>query len=163
MREGLLLCALFTLIPTVCPAQAKGSTQDEEAIRKVMRQWLESFEKRDATLRNGLLTEGTVFINAFGVEREGRESVSAFWRELFATGTFDQSKLTIRQEKIRFLRPDLAIVDRFEDVTGQRATETGRVLPPRNVHLTFILTRTGAGWLVAYYRAGDLRTDSITR
>ena len=163
MRKSLFTCALLALLPVICPAQAKGSAQDEEAIKKVMRQWLESFEKRDAGLRNNLLTEGTVFFNAFGVEREGKESVSAFWKELFASGTFDQSKLTISQERIRFLEPEIAIVDRIEELTGQRATETGRVMPPRRVHLTFILTKRGAGWRVAYYRAGDLRTDSTAR
>ena len=114
-----------------------------------MRQWHESFDKRDADLRNRLLTEDTVFVNAFGVEREGKESVAAFWKELFASGTFDQSQLTVPREKIRFLRPDLAIVDRFEDITGQRGVETGKPLPPRKVHLTFVVTKTDRGWLVA--------------
>jgi uncharacterized protein (TIGR02246 family) len=143
--------------------RGQGGQQDEEAIKKVMRQWLESFEKRDAGLRNELLTEGTVFINAFGVEREGKESVGAFWKELFASGTFDQSKLRITQEKIRFLRPDLAVVDRFEEVTGQRGIETGQTLPPRRIHLTFILAKAGGRWLVAYYRGGDLRDPATAR
>jgi uncharacterized protein (TIGR02246 family) len=163
MRKCLLLCTLLTLIPAVCPAQTTGGLREEEAVKKVLRQWLESFEKRDAGLRNDLLTEGTVFYNAFGVEREGKESVGAFWKELFVTGTFDQSKLRITQEKIRFLRPDLAVVDRFEEVTGQRGVETGQTLPPRRVHLTFILTKTGARWLVAYYRGGDLRDPATAR
>ena len=163
MRKCLLLCTLLTLLPAVCPAQTTGGPREEEAVKKVLRQWLESFEKRDAGLRNELLTEGTVFYNAFGVEREGKESVGAFWKELFATGAFDQSKLRITQEKIRFLRPDLAVVDRFEEVTGQRAIETGQTLPPRRVHLTFILAKTGARWLVDYYRGGDLRDSATAR
>ena len=157
MRKLFLLGALLVLLPTVCSAQVGGSSQDKDAIKQIMQQWLESFEKRDADLRNVLLTEDTVFINAFGVEREGKESVSAFWKELFATGTFDQSKITITQEKIRFLRPEVAIVDRFEEVTGQRDPETGKSWAPRRIHLTFVLTRSGQGWRVAYYRGGDLR------
>ena len=109
------------------------------------------------------MTEDTVFVNAFGVEREGKESVAAFWKELFASGTFDQSQLTVPREKIRFLRPDLAIVDRFEDITGQRGVETGKPLPPRKVHLTFVLTKTDRGWLVADDRAGDLRDLETAR
>jgi uncharacterized protein (TIGR02246 family) len=163
MKKTLLLCALLILVPMVCSTQAESASQDEDALKKVMRQWLDSFEKRDANLRNVLLTEDTVFINAFGLEREGKENVSAFWKELFATGTFDQSKLTITQEKIRFLRPEVAIVDRFEEVTGQVGPETGKSLAPRSVHLTFILTKTSKGWLVAYYRAGDLRNPATAR
>ena len=108
---------------------------DENAIKAVIRSWAESFES-DATQRNSLLTEDTVFFNAFGVERPGKQQVTTFWRELFATGTFDQAKVSVPNEKIRFLRPDLAIVDRFEDVSGQRGLESGKALPPRKVHLT---------------------------
>jgi uncharacterized protein (TIGR02246 family) len=128
-----------------------------------MRQWLESFEKRDAGLRNKLLTDDTVFYNAFGIEREGKQNVSSFWQELFASGTFDQSQVKVPKEKIRFLNADLAIVDRFEEVTGQRGVESGKPLPPRNVQLTFVLTKTDGKWLVAYYRAGDLRDPETAR
>lgn len=163
MRKSFWLCALLALLPTVSFAQPKASRQDEDAVKKIMRQWLESFEKRNADLRNILLTEGTVFFNAFGVEREGRENVSTFWKELFASGTFDQSKVTVPKEKIRFLTADLAIVDRFEEVTGQRGIETGKTLPLRKVHLTFVLTKRDGAWLVAYYRAGDLRDPEGAR
>jgi uncharacterized protein (TIGR02246 family) len=163
MNKLFALGALLILLPTVCSAQAEGGSEDEDSIKKVMQQWLESFERRNADVRNDLLTEDTVFINAFGVEREGKESVSAFWKELFATGTFDKSKVTITKEKIRFLRPEVAIVDRFEEVTGQRGPETGKSLAPRSVHLTFILIRKPEGWRVAYYRGGDLRDPATGR
>jgi uncharacterized protein (TIGR02246 family) len=163
MKTLLAVGALLILLPTICATQPEARSQDEDSIKKVMRQWLDSFESRNADIRNVLLTEDTVFINAFGVQREGKKSVGAFWKELFATGTFDQSKLTITQEKIRFLRPEVAIVDRFEEVTGQRGPETGKSLPPRSVHLTFILTKTAEGWKVAYYRAGDLRDPATGR
>lgn len=163
MKKIFLLGALLIFIPTMCSAQREGGSQDEDAIKQVMRQWLDSFEKRDANLRNVLLSEDTVFINAFGIQREGKENVSTFWKEIFATGTFDQSKVTITEEKIRFLRPEIAVVDRFEKVTGQVGPETGKSLPPRNVHLTFILTKVGNNWLVAYYRAGDIRDLETSR
>jgi len=163
VRKNFWLGALLTLLPTVGLGLSRASPQDEEAVRKVIQQWHESFAKRDADLRNRLLTEDTVFLNAFGVEREGKESVTAFWKELFGSGTFNQSQLTVRREKIRFLRPDLGIVDRFEDVIGQRGVETGKPLPTRKVHLTFVMTKTDKGWLVAYYRAGDLRDPETVR
>jgi uncharacterized protein (TIGR02246 family) len=163
MRKGFCLCALLTLTPAICFAQFKASPEDEAAIKKIMRQWLESFEKRDASLRNGLLTEDTVFFNAFGFEREGKVDVSAFWKELFASGTFDQAKVTVPKEKIRFFGPDLAIVDRFEEVTGQRGVETGKALPLRKVQLTFVMMKRDGSWLVAYYRAGDLRDPETAR
>jgi hypothetical protein len=72
-------------------------------------------------------------------------------------------QITITEEKIRFLRPEFAIVDRFEELTGQLHPETGKGLAPRRVQLTFVLTSTPKGWRVAYYRAGDLRDSATLR
>jgi uncharacterized protein (TIGR02246 family) len=159
----LILSAMLALWPSICLAQSRGKPDDEAAIKKVLGKSRESVEKRDADLRAGLYTEDAVFYNAFGVEREGREEIREFWKEVFASGTFTQSAFKITKEKIRILRPDFAVVDIFEEVTGQRAPETGRELPPRSVHLTLIMTKRGKEWSVAYYHAGDLRTDSIAR
>jgi uncharacterized protein (TIGR02246 family) len=163
MRKALCLSVMLILLPALCLTQSGASRPDEDAIKAVLHSWAESFEKRDANLRNSLLTENTVFFNAFGVERAGKQEVTTFWRELFATGTFDQAKVIVPNEKIRFLGPDLAIVDRFEDVTGQRGLESGKPLPPRKVHLTFVMMKESGRWLVAYYRAGDLRDPETAR
>jgi uncharacterized protein (TIGR02246 family) len=159
----LLFSTMMVLVPSICLAQVKGTPDDEAAIKKVFVKSRESVEKRDANLRASLYTEHAVFYNAFGVEREGREAIREFWKYVFASGTFNQSTFKFTKEKIRFLSPDIAVVDIFEEVTGQRAPETGRELPSRSVHLTFILTKTGKEWSFAYYRAGDLRTDSVLR
>jgi uncharacterized protein (TIGR02246 family) len=163
MASRLILSVMLALWPSIGLAQSRGSPADEAAIKKTLGKSRESVEKRDADLRAGLYTEDAVFYNAFGVEREGREAIREFWRYLFASGTFSQSAFTITKEKIKFLRPDVAVVDIFEEVTGQRALETGRELPARSVHLTLIMMKKRDEWSVTYYRAGDLRTDSIDR
>lgn len=163
MVTRLLLSAMLAVVPSICLAQVRGNPDDELAIKKAFAKSRESVEKRDADLRAELYTENAVFYNAFGVEREGREAIREFWKYVFASGTFNQSVFKITKEKIRFLRPDVAVVDIFEEVTGQRAPETGRELPSRSVHLTFIMTKKGKEWSFAYYRAGDLRTDSVLR
>lgn len=163
MTKAFCFCVITILPPALCLTQSKTTPPEQDAIQAVIRSWTESFEKRDANLRNNLLTDDTVFFNAFGVERVGRQEVATFWTELFATGTFDHAKVVIPKETIKFLRPDLAIVDRFEEVTDQRGVETGKPLPPRKVHLTFVVAKEGGRWLVAYYRAGDLRDPETAR
>jgi hypothetical protein len=59
--------------------------------------------------------------------------------------------------RVKFLTPDVALVDRFEEAPGQRGTESKRLLPPRRIHLILIMKRSGDGWLMAYYSAADLR------
>lgn len=163
MKKTWWLCALLAIVPSICVAQPKATQQDEDAIGHVLKQWLESFDKRDAGLRNRLLTDDSVFYNAFGMEREGKKNVSSFWQELFASGTFDQGVMKVAKERIRFLKADVAIVDRFEEITGQRGVQTGKPLPPRKVQVTFVLIKIDGEWLVAYYRAGDLRDLQTAR
>jgi uncharacterized protein (TIGR02246 family) len=159
----LILSAVLAMWPAICLGQSEGNPGDEAAIKRTIAKLRESVEKRDADLRAGLFTEDAVFYNAFGVEREGREAIKEFWKNVFASGTFSKSVFKITKEKIRFLGPGLAVIDIFEEVTGQRAPETGRELPLRSVQLTLIMTKKGNQWFVAHYRAGDIRTDSIAR
>jgi uncharacterized protein (TIGR02246 family) len=163
MKRFLLAATTVILLTTVAAAQVRDTAKDEEAIRKLIEGLNESFQKRDAKLRASLFTEDGVFINAFGLQREGRAAIEQFWTELFAIGTFNQTEVKITQLKVRFLTPDVAIVDRFEEATGQRGMETQRLLPPRRIHLTLIMKRSGDRWLMAYYSAADLRELSTAR
>jgi uncharacterized protein (TIGR02246 family) len=163
MKRFLLAATTVILLTTVAAAQVRDTAKDEEAIRKLIEGLNESFQKRDAKLRASLFTEDGVFINAFGLQREGRAAIEQFWTELFAIGTFNQTEVKITQLKVRFLTPDVAIVDRFEEATGQRGMETQRLLPPRWIHLTLIMKRSGDRWLMAYYSAADLRELSTAR
>jgi uncharacterized protein (TIGR02246 family) len=163
MKRLLLAATAVSLLTTLASAQVRDSAQDEATIKKVIDGLNDSFQKRDAKLRASLFTEDGVFINAFGLQREGRGAIEQFWKELFATGTFNQTEVKITEMKIRFLTPDVAIVDRFEEATGQRGVETKRVLPLRRIHLTLIMKRDGDRWLMAYYSAADLRDLSTAR
>lgn len=98
MTKALCVSLLLMFMPAPCLTQS-GATSESDAIKAVIRSWAESFEKRDANLRNSLLTEDTVFFNAFGVERAGKQEVTTFWKDLFATGTFDQAKVIVPNEK----------------------------------------------------------------
>ena len=161
MNRILILIAMLALCPAVCLAQTKGTPDDEAAIKKLIARSRESVEKGDADLRAALYTENAIFYNAFGIEREGREAIREFWKAVFASGTFSKSTFNFTKEKIRLLTPDIAVVDIFEEVASQREPSTGKEVPTRYVHLTFIMAKKGSQWYFAYYRAGDLRTDSI--
>jgi uncharacterized protein (TIGR02246 family) len=163
MKRALLNVTAMILLAAFVVAQARDTAKDEEAIKKVIDGLNESFQKRDAKLRASLFTEDGVFINAFGVQREGKAAIEQFWKELFATGTFSQTEVKITDMRIRFLNPGVAIVDRFEEATGQRGIETKRLLPPRRIHLTLIMKRDGDRWLMAYYSAADLRDLSTAK
>jgi uncharacterized protein (TIGR02246 family) len=163
MQKLIATATAITLLAILAAAQERNIAKDEAGIKKVIDALNESFQKRDAKLRASLFTEDGVFINAFGVQREGKAAIEQFWKELFATGTFNQTEVKITDMRVKFLTPDVALVDRFEEATGQRGTESKRLLPPRRIHLTLIMKRSGDGWLMAYYSAADLRDLSTAK
>lgn len=150
----LVVSAVFLVsCNSIVAQQQKQSPSPEELISR--------FEStgiaRDAAGRTALFTRDAVVINAFGNRVEGAEAVAAFWKELYASGTFDQSKSEQISLRRRELAPGLLLMDYVERLTGQRGPNSGRELPPRIVHITLILRRASGGWRLAYYRAGDVR------
>ncbi len=134
-------------------AQGKEPSSPEELISR----FESTGSARDAAGRTALFTHDAVVINAFGNRVEGAEAVAAFWKELYASGTFDQSKSERISLQRRELAPGLLLMDYVERVTGQRGPNSGRELPARTIHITLILRRASGGWSIAYYRAGDVR------
>ena len=153
-----LACIIVTAVLLAPPcgsvlAQQKEPSSPEELISR--------FEStggaRDAAGRTALFTHDAVVINAFGNRVEGAEAVAAFWKELYASGTFDQSKSERISLRRRELAPGLLLVDYAERMTAQRGPNSGRKLPLRTIHITLILRRASGGWRIAYYQAGDVR------
>lgn len=150
----LVVSAVFLVsCNSIVAQQQKQSPSPEELISR----FESTGSARDAAGRTALFTRDAVVINAFGNRVEGAEAVAAFWKELYASGTFDQSKSEQISLRRRELAPGLLLMDYVERLTGQRGPNSGRELPPRIVHITLILRRASGGWRLAYYRAGDVR------
>ena len=155
---ALALCAAGQSLSGQAP------TLDSAAAQKVA-QLLASFDETGsgrgaaaAEQRAALFSDNAIVVNAFGLRVEGRDSLSAFWKRLYGSGTFGSSRVEPVDREQRILARGLVLVDHVERITGQRALETGRELPPRTIHITLLLQRQAAGdWRIVYYRAGDVR------
>jgi ketosteroid isomerase-like protein len=112
----------------------------------------------DAAARSALFTDDATSLNAWGGRVDGRASVDSMWRRLYASSTFDSSRIELLDRRQRVLAPGLVLVDHLECLTGQRGPNSGRELPPRATHITLVLRREpDSQWRIVYYRAGDLR------
>jgi uncharacterized protein (TIGR02246 family) len=135
---------------------------DARAVAQLMAAFDETGSGRGAEAgrkRAALFSDSAVFINAFGIRREGKDSIGAFWMLIYTSGTFASSTIERLDRQQRVLGPGLILVDHVERITGQRDPATGREMPPRTAHLTLLLRRQSPGdWRIAYYRAGDVRT-----
>jgi uncharacterized protein (TIGR02246 family) len=163
MSSRWIVALVLLLAPRLVATQAP--TLDSAAARRVA-QLLAVFDEtgsgrggaEPAEKRAALFSDNAVFVNAFGHRVEGRDSLRAFWKMLYSSGSFGTSKIERLDRQQRVLAPDLVLIDHVERITGQRVPGGGREMPPRTAHMTLLLRRQGSGdWRIVYYRAGDVR------
>ena len=162
MTAHWIVARALALAPGLLTAQAPAA---DSAVAKGVAQLLAKFDEtgsgRGAVMaerRAALFSDNGVVVNAFGFRVEGRDSLQAFWKLIYTSGSFANSKIERLDRQQRVLAPDLVLVDHVERITGQRVPDSARELPPRTAHITLLLQRQRAGdWRIVYYRAGDVR------
>ncbi|MBA2703135.1 MAG: SgcJ/EcaC family oxidoreductase [Blastocatellia bacterium] len=149
-----LMMLLITAIP--CGAQiASGSANDEAAIRQVLAQFEQAFEKRDAKIYAMTFAEDADWENAFGSHEKGRANIEKRLRGVYQM--FQQSNQTIKEVRIRFITPRVAVADVDREIVGQVSAGGDRKLPPRRVRTTHVFKKEKGNWQVVVFRVADLR------
>jgi uncharacterized protein (TIGR02246 family) len=121
----------------------------DAAVRAVLSGLADAWNAGDATAYARLFTEDADYVTFFGVNIPGRQAIEASHRALFE-GPLKGSKLIGGGEppKIRFVRPDVAIV-----VAGGGSTVSGdEPDPERTSTLTYVLVRDPDAWRVASFQ-----------
>jgi ketosteroid isomerase-like protein len=162
MRSHWIAGFALLLLPSFLDAQApRLDSAAARGVAQLLARFDETGSGRGASLaeqRAALFSDNAVMVNAFGVRVEGRDSLLAFWRLVYTSGSFASSTIERLDRQQRVLAPDLVLIDHVERITGQRVPDSGLELPPRTAHITLLLRRQEAGdWRIVYYRAGDVR------
>lgn len=131
-----------------------GNTQDEELIKKVLTNFTDAWNKHDAKAFSNVFSEDADFTNVRGTSAHGRSEVEKFHAPRFTT-TFKDTYQKITQSKIRFIKPDVAAVDAWWEMTGVKSPE-GQDMPPRKGLLNFIMTKNSNTWLITIMHNMDL-------
>jgi uncharacterized protein (TIGR02246 family) len=152
-----ILAALVALAPFGSVGAQAPFSDDERAVRSVVRQIADTAHGQSASAREALFADDAQIINAFGNRAQGRKEIDSFWESMFNTGMFRTAKNDEKSLSVRFLTPKLALVDRFYEFSGQRGPKSGRELPPRDIHMTLVLQKSAATWRIIYYSVADLR------
>ena len=143
----LLSLAIYAVGQTASDkSKSVGSVKDEEAIRKVLADFVEAWNKHDAKAFSMVFAEDADFTNVRGMSAHGRAEVEKFHAPRFAT-TFKDSHQKMMEIKIRFIRPDVAAVDARWEMTGAK-TQEGQDIPLRKGLLNFVMTREGEKWFI---------------
>jgi len=139
--------------------QPKKPTTDEEAVRKVINEFAEAWNRHDTNARGVLFTPDADFVNIYGAHWKGRESIQLNHAFLHGTipadsagvtlpksayGIYKTSNVTHKQIDVRFLREDVAVVHALHELQGDARTKD-----TRQTLLVYILTKENGRWLVA--------------
>ena len=148
---------LLFVMSTASEGQINDSStaKDEERIKKVLTDFTHAWNKHDAKAFSNVFSEDADFTNVVGKAATGRNEIEKFHAPGFATKWKD-SYQKITQSKIRFIKPDVAAVDAWWELTGIKGSE-GQDMRTRKGLLNFIMTKHGVNWLISVIHNMDLR------
>jgi uncharacterized protein (TIGR02246 family) len=114
---------MFPKIAFAKSAQAQEQTNEERVIREQNAAVEAAWNKHDAATLDQSFVEDCDFVNVFGEWISGRNKLVKTHATLFA-GPFRESHKHFTVEKIRFVRPDVAVVH----VRGRNTDHDGKLL-----------------------------------
>ena len=161
MKRVIVALPLLLILSTYAAGQTAGGAKrstsgagDEEEIRKVLADFVEAWNKHDAKAFSMVFAEDADFTNVRGTSAHGRAEVEKFHAPLFATRFKDTSQ-KMTKTKIRFIRPDVAAVDAWWEMTGAKGRE-GQDISLRKGLLNFTMTKETEKWLIMVMHNMDL-------
>jgi uncharacterized protein (TIGR02246 family) len=157
MRNALIAILLGALgVPLTAEANVDADqTADKVAINAVITdRFLAGWNAHDAHVFASAFAPDADFTNVRGVSASGRENIEQFHAQAFQK-MFMQSHQTAEVQKIRFLKPDVAVVDVRWEMTGA-LTPDGIARPVRTGLLDLVFTSSGGSWLITVMHNIDL-------
>jgi uncharacterized protein (TIGR02246 family) len=124
---------------------------DEDAIRQVIEQRRVAWNAQDTKTYASLLTSDADIVSATGRAAYGREEIIRLYVEQMS-GPYRGAKVASTVvTRIRFVRPDVALVDTEFEMEGVHARD-GAVMPLISGLTNFVLTKEDGGWLISSIR-----------
>ena len=123
-------------------AQANG-TNEERAVRDMVRRYVEARELRDPKAVAVLLAPNADQLVSSGEWRRGKDDLV---RGMLASSERNSGKRTITVETVRFVAPGVAIADGRYEIAG---TGGGQA---RRMWTTFIMTHSAGAWRIEAIR-----------
>jgi uncharacterized protein (TIGR02246 family) len=123
---------------------APANQEDERTIRMMVDQAVVRFNKGDATVIEDFWDENADYVGVDGKVITGRANIHAFFSDILrlSPGGMQQQVITL---DIRFLTPELAIVDGSWIISGAR-DEAGNDFPPLNGRGVEIAQKKDGQW-----------------
>jgi uncharacterized protein (TIGR02246 family) len=142
------LIAFAALGVLVLPALGADSdaAKAEQEIRARAQEFMAAWQKHDAALIAAFYTEDGDIVTGNGRVFSGREGIEQTLRDAFDDSLKD-STFSSTVEKVKLVKPDVAIVDYDAQLKGGNADE------PRKFHMVSVLVKQGNKWLTQTSRS----------
>jgi uncharacterized protein (TIGR02246 family) len=142
-------------------SQHLDAASDEQAVRNAIESLAEAMNRCDAAAFAAHFTVDGEFTDVAGMYAQGRDAIRALHEPLFAATqtaglpSFRNALLTIRDVRVRLLRPDVAGVDvRWVQIGAVRPD--GRPWPERRGVMNCVMLKEEGEWLIAVSHNMDL-------
>lgn len=116
---------------------------DEAAIRHMVFEAVRRFNQGDPTVIQDLWASDADYVGVNGVFIHGRDAIARLFTSML--GGKQQPQQTANIDQVRFLTPDLAVVDASWKITGARGA-SGRALPPIDGRGLEVVVRMDGKW-----------------
>lgn len=153
------LVVLVTLLASVADASSRNHEADEKTIRVIVADQAAAWNAGDGKGYAHHVAPEVSFTNLFGMVMYGAPAFETRHSEILSTfykGT--HKKHDIR--RIRFVTPDVAIVDIDNEVSGVKSMPSGIAVPKDGVlhtQLMEVFVRHGDRWLIEAYHNVDTK------
>ena len=154
MHRGLLMAlgAAMIIAPTMSgTAQSLGNRDDEEAIKKVIIEMTEGFNRHDAKAATRMYLPDGDFVSVRGETAKGAAEVEEKLAAILATRAKAAALKTLNL-KIRFIKPDVALAHVTNELSGL-VSPAGQSLPAhQELSLRVFIKGTDGAWRLAAFQ-----------
>jgi uncharacterized protein (TIGR02246 family) len=145
-----IAAALFAAtLAWATPSLAHGTPEDEQAIRKVIVEMTEGFNKHDARASTRMYTPDADLITVRGERFRGTTEFEKGLAAIFTTRAREATHRTLNVS-VRFVRPDVALAHVTNELSGLIAPDGGRPPPHQELSLR-VFVKEGGEWRVAAF------------
>jgi uncharacterized protein (TIGR02246 family) len=171
MRKFWILATTIALVAPGMAAQKKASATDQEAIKKVVADYTEAWNKHDARALSMYYAEDGDLVSATGSMSKGRAEIEKAVARDFSTRS-KGGKRTTTVQSVRFIKPGVALADVTFETVGSPGAE-GKEVSPTKGYSSLVMTKKDGRWWITAQRemqleqlpesAGPIRGNSRTK
>lgn len=144
--KTLTMCAVLACLVVPALAAESDSGKAEQEIRARAKEFVGAWEKHDGKLLADFFTPDGDLVTSEGHSYSGHDEIEHTLSDAFESSLKD-STFSWTVEKVKLVKPDLAIVDYDAQIKGPDA-----VSEPTKFHVVSVLLKQGDKWLTVTSR-----------